>query len=146
MQSDNKHKLKAIRHLTDTTYVLEMERRGMEFEAGQHILLGNNGSIHKREYSIYSGTNDKNLEVLVKEVEEGIVSKQLKKLQEGTVLEIEGPLGFFSIEPEMIKQKRKFLFIASGTGIAPFHSMIKSIPNLDYTLLHHPTSGIFLHL
>jgi ferredoxin--NADP+ reductase/benzoate/toluate 1,2-dioxygenase reductase subunit len=113
-----------------------MERRGMEFEAGQHILLGNTDSIHKREYSIYSGTNDENLEVLVKEVEEGMVSKQLKKLGEGAELEVEGPLGFFSIDPELIKAKKKFLFVASGTGIAPFHSMIKSIPDLDYTLLH----------
>ena len=28
----------------------------MEFEAGQHILLGIANNIHKREYSIYSGT------------------------------------------------------------------------------------------
>ena len=136
MSSDNKHKLQAIRHLTPSTYVLEMERRGMEFEAGQHILLGNTDSIHKREYSIYSGTEDEKLEVLVKEVEEGMVSKQLKKLTEGSFLEIEGPLGFFSIDPELIRQRKKFLFVASGTGIAPFHSMIKSIPELDYTLLH----------
>jgi len=136
MQSDNTHKLRAVRHLTPSTYVLEIERRGMEFEAGQHILLGNSESIHKREYSIYSGTRDENLEVLVKEVEEGIVSKQLKKLKEGSHLEIEGPLGFFSIDPELIKEKKKFLFVASGTGIAPFHSMVKSIPGLDYTLLH----------
>jgi ferredoxin--NADP+ reductase/benzoate/toluate 1,2-dioxygenase reductase subunit len=136
MQSDNKHKLQAVRHLTGSTYVLAMERRGMEFEAGQHILLGAEDSIHKREYSIYSGTKDEQLEILVKEVEDGMVSKQLKKLEEGTYLEVEGPLGFFSIDPELIKQKRKFLFVASGTGIAPFHSMIRSIPELDYTLLH----------
>lgn len=136
MQSNNKHKLHAIRYLTGSTYVLEMERRGMEFEAGQHILLGDSDSIHKREYSIYSGTGEENLEVLVKEVEEGMVSKQLKKLPDGATLEVEGPLGFFFIDPELIRQKRKFLFIASGTGIAPFHSMIKSIPELDYTLLH----------
>ena len=136
MTSNNKHKLQAIRHLTDSTYVLEMERRGMEFEAGQHILLGAEDSIHKREYSIYSGTKEEQLEVLVKEVEDGMVSKNLKNISQGTYLEIEGPLGFFSIDPELIRQKRKFLFIASGTGIAPFHSMVKSIPDLDYTLLH----------
>lgn len=136
MQSDNKHKLHAVRNLTESTYVLELERKGMEFEAGQHILLGDSDSIHKREYSIYSGTNDEHLEVLIKEVEEGAVSKQLKKLASGSVLEVEGPLGFFSIDPKMIREKRKFLFVASGTGIAPFHSMVKSIPGLDYTLLH----------
>ncbi len=136
MTNNNKHRLQAIRLLTDSTYVLEVERRGMEFEAGQHILLGEPINIHKREYSIYSGTEDENLEVLIKEVEDGIVSKQLKKLKGGDLLEIEGPLGFFSIDPEMIRQRRKFLFVASGTGIAPFHSMIKSIPDLDYQLLH----------
>jgi len=108
----------------------------MVFEPGQHILLGYNGSIHKREYSIYSGTGDEKLEVLVKEVEDGLVSKQLRKLKEGAMLEIEGPLGFFSIDPELIRQKKKFLFVASGTGIAPFRSMVRSIPGLDYTILH----------
>lgn len=133
---NNKHKLESVRLLTNSTYVLEMERKGMEFEAGQHILLGEPINIHKREYSIYSGTKDENLEVLIKEVEDGLVSKQLRKLQQGDMLEVEGPLGFFSIDPEMIRENRKFLFIASGTGIAPFHSMIKSIPELDYQLLH----------
>lgn len=136
MTNNNKHRLQAVRYLTDSTYVLEVERKGMEFEAGQHILLGEPINIHKREYSIYSGTEEENLEVLIKEVEDGLVSKQLKKLQQGDMLEIEGPLGFFSIDPEMIRQKRKFLFVASGTGIAPFHSMIRSIPDLDYQLLH----------
>ncbi len=136
MENNNKHRLQSVRSLTDSTYVLEIERRGMEFEAGQHILLGEPINIHKREYSIYSGTKDENLEVLIKEVEDGLVSKQLKKLQQGDMLEIEGPLGFFSIDPEMIRQKRKFLFVASGTGIAPFHSMIRSIHDLDYQLLH----------
>lgn len=136
MTKNNKHRLQGVRLLTDSTYVLEVERNGMEFEAGQHILLGEPINIHKREYSIYSGTKDENLEVLIKEVEDGLVSKQLKKLQSGDMLEIEGPLGFFSIDQEMIRKNRKFLFIASGTGIAPFHSMIKSIPGLDYKLLH----------
>jgi ferredoxin--NADP+ reductase/benzoate/toluate 1,2-dioxygenase reductase subunit len=136
MQNNNRHKLHAVRHLTESTYVLELERKGMEFEAGQHILLGEPVNIHKREYSIYSGTHEDNLEVLIKEVEYGMVSKQLKKLRSGDLLEIEGPLGFFSIDPELISQKKKFLFVASGTGIAPFHSMIKSIPDLDYMLLH----------
>ena len=30
----------------------------------------------------------------------------------------------------------KFLFIGSGTGIAPFHSFTRSYPHLDYRLLH----------
>lgn len=145
MQTNNIHRLQGVRHLTDTTYVLEVERNGMEFEAGQHILMGIANNIHKREYSIYSGTGDRNLELLIKEVESGTVSKQMKKLSQGDKLEIEGPLGFFTIDKNHIEQKRKFLFVASGTGIAPFHSMVKSIPDLDYTILHgvHHSSEVY---
>lgn len=136
MPTNNIHRLQGIRHLTETTYVLEVERKGMEFEAGQHILLGMANNIHKREYSIYSGTSDKNLELLIKEIETGTVSRQMKKLNQGDMLEIEGPLGFFTIDKAHLEQKKKFLFVASGTGIAPFHSMVKSIPGLDYKILH----------
>ena len=31
---------------------------------------------------------------------------------------------------------QKIIFIASGTGIAPFHSFINSYPSLNYTLIH----------
>ncbi len=136
MQSSTQHKLLGIRNLTESTYILEVERKEMEFEPGQHILMGRADSIHKREYSIYSGTNDQNLELLIKEISDGMVSKNLKKLIPGDNLEVEGPLGFFGLEKKMVEKKKKFLFIASGTGIAPFHSMVNSIPGLDYTLLH----------
>jgi len=133
--TDNLHELLEIRHLTNSAYILKMSRRGLAFRAGQHILLGKAGSIHNREYSVYSGENDDYFEVLVKEVEEGMVSKQLKKTKVGESMQIEGPLGFFTIEPELLKNG-KFLFIATGTGIAPFHSITRSYPGIDYTLLH----------
>ena len=133
--SDNQHKLLETRKLTDSTYVLRMERRGLAFRSGQHILLGEAESIHNREYSVYSGENDDYFEVLIKEVETGMVSKQLKKLLKDDKLQIEGPLGFFTIESELIKSE-EFLFVATGTGIAPFHSFSRSYPHLNYQLLH----------
>jgi ferredoxin--NADP+ reductase/benzoate/toluate 1,2-dioxygenase reductase subunit len=136
MQSSTRHKLLGIRNLTESVYVLEVERKSLAFEPGQHILMGRPDSLHKREYSIYSGTNDQHLELLIKEIPDGMVSKNLKKLTAGDSLEIEGPLGFFDLDKKTVAQKKKFLFVASGTGIAPFHSMVKSLPGLDYTLLH----------
>lgn len=135
MTSDNLHPLIEIRTLTDNTYVLRLGRRGLTFRAGQHILLGKAGSIHNREYSVYSAESDDFFEVLIKEVDEGLVSKQLRHLKPGDHLQLEGPLGFFTIEPELI-ESAKFLFMATGTGIAPFHSFVQSYPGLDYTLLH----------
>ena len=88
-----------------------------------------------REYSIYSGSNDPYLEVLIKEVKEGDVSILLKKTKMGQALNIEGPYGFFTLREEDIENKQ-FLFLATGTGISPFHSFVKSNPNLKYMLIH----------
>ncbi len=123
------------RHLTNSTFVIRIGRDGMEFDAGQYISLGLPGNAEKREYSIYSGIHEDYIEVLVKEIHEGIVSKQLKQLQPGAHAEMDGPFGFFTLD-EMSKSGKELVFIASGTGIAPFHSFIKSYPDLDYTLIH----------
>lgn len=135
MKTDNLHQVISIRNLTDSAYVVRMSRRGLQFRAGQHILLGKAGSIHNREYSVYSGENDDFFEVLIKEVDEGLVSKQLKRLKPGEMVQIEGPLGFFTIPADLVNSA-KFLFIGTGTGIAPFHSFVKSYPQIDYRLLH----------
>ncbi len=135
MQTNGLHKLIGIQNLTDSTYILQIEKKNMVFEAGQHILLGRQNDHDQREYSIYSGVDDEYLEVLIKEVTDGKVSKHLKNLAPGDMLNVEGPLGFFGLNKEKIDTS-KFLFIASGTGIAPFHSMVKSYPNLNYTVLH----------
>jgi ferredoxin/flavodoxin---NADP+ reductase len=128
-------KVRSIREVTPSTYVLQFDRNNIPFRAGQHILLGKKDDIQAREYSIYSAEQDPFFEVLIKEVQEGIVSKQLKRLKAGEPVHFENPVGYFTLKDEDIKS-RKLLFIASGTGIAPFHSFVKSYPGLDYKLLH----------
>ena len=128
-------KVQGVRLLTNSTYILRMDRKAIQFRAGQNLNLGLAGDVEKRDYSIYSAEGDDYLEILVKEVDDGLVSKKLKKLKPGDKLEVDGPFGFFTIKDEDIL-KQKFLFIASGTGIAPFHSMVRSYPGLNYTLLH----------
>ena len=131
------HALRAIsvRDLTPSAYVLRFERNGIPFRAGQHILLGIKDDIQAREYSIYSAEQDDFFEVLIKEVQEGKVSRQLRHVNAGDVLNFENPVGYFIIKDEHIHTK-KFLFIASGSGIAPFHSFVRTYSGLDYNLLH----------
>jgi ferredoxin--NADP+ reductase/benzoate/toluate 1,2-dioxygenase reductase subunit len=124
-----------IRELTPSTYVLRFDRGKIPFRAGQHILLGKKDDIQAREYSIYSAEQDEYFEVLIKEVKEGLVSRQLKHLEPGEPVNFENPVGYFTIKDEDIPTG-KFLFIASGTGIAPFHSFVRSYPGLNYKLLH----------
>ncbi len=73
------YRLHEIRDITEDTYVMRFDRNGMPFRAGQHITLGIPGNNQVREYSIYSTEHDNALEVLIKEVETGSVSKQLSK-------------------------------------------------------------------
>lgn len=134
-QKTNTLKVLEINELTLSSYILRLERKGIEFKAGQHISLGFGLSGATREYSIYSSESDNYIDVLIKEVEDGLVSKQLKISNIGDKVRYDGPVGYFTIKEDLI-ENNNFLFIASGTGIAPFHSFTKSYPTLNYTLLH----------
>lgn len=128
-------KVRSIRELTPSTYVLRFDRNNIPFRAGQHILLGKKDDIQAREYSIYSAEQEDYFEVLIKEVKEGQVSRQLKNVKPGEPLNFENPVGYFILRNIDIKTSQ-FLFIASGTGISPFHSFVKSYPRLDYKIIH----------
>ena len=131
----NSHQVISIRNLTPSTYIIRMEKKDFSFKTGQYITLGFSGSIDRREYSIYSAEQDDYLEVLIKEVEDGLLSKKLKKCKPGEVLDVDGAFGHFSLKEDEIKNK-KFMFISTGTGISPIHSFIHTHPEMDYTLLH----------
>jgi len=132
---DSFYNILEIRDLTDETFSIKLPKARFTFKAGQHISVGIQGKHQSREYSIYSGANDEHLEILVKEVENGHFTPRLRKLKIGQLLEVHGPFGRFGLEPRRAAHE-KFVFIASGTGIAPFRSMIRTFPEMDYTLIH----------
>ncbi len=124
-----------VRPLTGSAYVVRFSRNEMQFIPGQYLLIGLPGSARMREYSIYSGTQDPYLEILIQEVDDGKMSKALKKIKPGERLDVHGPEGKFLSEASGVAPG-KLLFIASGTGIAPFHSFVRSFPGVDYRLIH----------
>ena len=129
------YKVLDIRNLTENTFVLALPKSRFKFLAGQHISLSILGDYQSREYSIYSAEEGNNLELLIKEVEGGYFSPKLKHLKVGDLVEVHGPFGKFGLDTKK-QESHKHVFIASGTGIAPFHSMVKSYPDLDYQLIH----------
>ena len=120
--------------VTDSTYVLQFERNSIEFDPGQHLHLGLPAMVDLREYSVYSGAGDDYFEVLVKEIDEGTVSRQLRLPRIGEPVQVHGPYGFFTLKSG--SEHQRYIFIATGTGIAPFHSIVRSNPDLDYQLIH----------
>lgn len=129
------YKVINLRHLTENTFVLTLPKSRFKFEAGQHISISIMGDYQSREYSIYSAEENENLEILVKEVDGGYFSPKLKHLKVGDMVEVHGPFGKFGLDQKR-KDTHKHVFIASGTGIAPFHSMVKSFPGLNYEIIH----------
>lgn len=123
-----------VRQLSDTAYVLRFDRNGLAFAPGQYLSVGPAGDINMREYSVYSSPQDDYLEILVKEVEGGYVSTRLRGLGPGDPVQVDGPFGFFTIDDDW--REHRFVFIATGTGISPFHNFVRSYPGIDYRLLH----------
>lgn len=124
----------SIQHKTKNTFCLRVERPDKILISGQCFNLGIPGLEINREYSMYSAADAPYLEFLIRVVEGGLLSKNLQSLEIGDRVELDGPYGEFCISPH--KLSSKFVFIASGTGIAPFHSFVKTFPNLNYLLIH----------
>lgn len=133
--SANLHKILHVRFLTERTFVLRLDRRDMQYKAGQHIIVGLEGELNQREYSIYSGEKDDYLEIMVREVLDGSVSLQLKQCKPGQLLQVNGPFGSFGLETFSMFS-RQLVFIATGTGISPFHSFVRTYPGINYILFH----------
>lgn len=132
-------KVLAVRDLTDTTFVLTIERKDLRFTAGQHLALGLPATGESREYSVYSAEQDPAMELLIREVAEGAMTPLFRQLRPGDDVNLYEPVGGFVLPPGPARPP--LLFVATGTGIAPFHSFVRTNPGLDYRLLHGVRHG-----
>jgi len=128
------HKTLSIENVGKANYILKVEKKDVKFKAGQFFSVGIPNLIINREYSVCSGEKENQLEFLIREIDGGILSKQLKNLKVNDPVKILGPYGNFYIKN--FDLKKDYIFIASGTGISPFMSLIKTNPNLNYKLFH----------
>lgn len=129
------HKIIEIRDLTSTVYVVRIERNAFQFVPGQVICVGVQGD-DDRPYSIYSGVNDDYIEILVKEVKKGNISKKLRQFKKAMTVTVRKPSGSFCIDEGLLNEQKPLVFVSTGTGIAPFHSYVKSYEQLNYKLIH----------
>jgi len=130
-----KHIVQEVIDLTPETFIIRLDRKDFKFEPGQYVIIRIPDQNKGREYSIYSGITDEYLDFLVREIPVGEFSRYLRHLKPGSELDVEGPKGYFILN-EQSKMGQPSLFIASGTGISPFHSYVKSYPDLNYKVLH----------
>ena len=113
--------------LSDLTKHLEFEMNGHSrfgFVAGQWLSFKTNmadGEEITRAYSIASPpSNHDRFALCLNRVQDGFMSNFLCDMKEGDEISCQGPFGDFTLRPPM----RDTIFIATGTGIAPFRSML----------------------
>ena len=100
------------------------------FVPGQFVSMNQvvNEKKITRAYSIASAPSETNrFELCLNLVHEGLLSPRLFEMQPGDTIEIRPPLGMFVLR----NPPREAVFIATGTGIAPFRSILKA--RLDET-------------
>lgn len=106
------------------------------FRPGQFVtvFLTVEGVRTSRAYSISSApTRLGSIDITVRRMPEGFVSKHLVDVAAvGDTFEISGPGGFFYHEP--LADTRDLVFLAGGSGITPFMSMIRTALDLDSDL------------
>ena len=96
------------------------------FRAGQYVNLfvEVDGVRTSRPYSIASPPGSDTLDITVRHKPDGFVSPYLLgRVQAGQVFQTSGPAGSFYHEP--LTHGRHLVFLAGGSGITPFMSMIR---------------------
>jgi len=111
--------------LSDFTRHLEFEalERPLGFVPGQWLSLTHarpDGEEITRAYSIASAPNGNRFALCLNRVQDGFMSNYLCDLAVGTEISAQGPFGNFILRPPL----RDTIFVATGTGIAPFRSML----------------------
>lgn len=118
--------------LSDKLYLISF-KRNFNFIAGQVIALGVNRE-QIRYYSIASGETDEIVDILYDIKPSGYLTPRLALLNSGDTIFYSLPFGSFTA------QIGKALWVATGTGIAPFSSMIQSGITENIALIHGAAS------
>lgn len=110
------------------------ERPGdFEIRPGQKITFYYPAPVPElsRDYTLINAFDDDELTICVRTVPSGRFTPHLARASVGDRFEISKPHGYFAFQPS----SRKPVFVATGTGIAPFVAFVRSGVR-DFLLLH----------
>jgi ferredoxin--NADP+ reductase/benzoate/toluate 1,2-dioxygenase reductase subunit len=122
----------ASRALSETGFALTLDRHDIHFRAGMLLTIHSPDPTEDRDYTIASGEQDPHLQILYRYIPTGRLTSRLVQLQPGHPVRLSAPYGRFTLQDP----HRPIVFVATGTGIAPARSYLRSHPTLDLTILH----------
>ena len=113
--------------LSDTalTFSIRMDNRSsLGFLPGQYVNVQVPGTDQARSFSFSSGPGEDEVAFLIRNTTYGVLTTYLReRAKTGDKISFNGPLGSFYLR----KIERPVLFLAGGTGLAPFLSMLNKI-------------------
>ena len=127
MSAFYREKVLSVRHWTDTLFSFTATRdSGFRFQNGQFAMIGLEveGRPLLRAYSMASANHEEELEFFSIKVADGPLTSKLQKIREGDEILVGRKATGTLITDNLIPGKR-LLLLSTGTGLAPFASLIK---------------------
>jgi ferredoxin/flavodoxin---NADP+ reductase len=127
MSAFHREKVLSVRHWTDTLFSFTATRdAGFRFLNGQFAMIGLevDGRPLLRAYSMASANHEESLEFFSIKVADGPLTSKLQQIKEGDTILVGRKATGTLIADNLIPGKR-LLLLSTGTGLAPFASLIK---------------------
>lgn len=135
-------KVTEVKHWSNKTFTFKTTRKpGMRFKNGEFVMMGlkHEGKNIIRAYSVASANHEEFLEWLSIKVEDGELTSKLQNLKVGDeVIMNDKATGTLVID--YLLPGRNLYLVATGTGLAPFLSIIndpETYENFDKVILTH---------
>ena len=127
MAAIGKERVLTVRHWTDTQFTFTTTREAaFRFTNGQFVMVGLAVEDRPllRAYSIASANHEEHLEFLSIKVPDGPLTSRLQHIREGDeILVSRKPTGTLLLDD--LRPGRRLYLLSTGTGAAPFLSLIK---------------------
>lgn len=134
MSTFHEETVTSVRHWTDTLFSFTATRStSFRFQNGQFTMMGltqENGRPLVRAYSMVSTNHEEELEFFSIKVPDGPLTSKLQHIRTGdTILVSKKPTGTLIID-NLLPGRNLYLF-SSGTGLAPFMSIVRDPETYD---------------
>jgi ferredoxin--NADP+ reductase len=127
MSALHREKVLSVRHWTDTLFSFRATRNsGFRFQNGQFAMIGLevDGRPLLRAYSMASANHEEELEFFSIKVADGPLTSRLQKIREGDTILV-GRKATGTLIADNLLPGERLLLLSTGTGLAPFASLIK---------------------
>jgi ferredoxin--NADP+ reductase len=135
-------KVTEVKHWSDKTFTFKTTRKpSMRFKNGEFVMMGleHEGKKIVRAYSVASANHEEFLEWLSIKVDDGELTSKLQEVKVGDeVIMMDKATGTLVID--YLLPGRNLYLVATGTGLAPFLSIIndpETYENFDKVILTH---------